>query len=65
MGPAGEAHRAVLSEVGPRGAVPAGGDAAGPRQEAGFHAQAMGSVTRYLVTAGQGGEHYYGRAGVA
>ena len=27
-------------------------------QEAGFHAQAMGSLTRYLVTAGQGGEHY-------
>ena len=27
-------------------------------QEAGLHAQAVESVTRYLVTAGQGGEHY-------
>ena len=27
-------------------------------QEAGLHAQAVESATRYLVTAGQGGEHY-------
>ena len=27
-------------------------------QEAGLHAQAVESVTRYLATAGQGGEHY-------
>ena len=27
-------------------------------QEAGLHAQAVESVTRYLVAAGQGGEHY-------